>query len=209
MSIRHSLLALLSTGPMYGQQLKSEFEARTGDLWPLNVGQVYTTLSRLERDSLVEARPGADVALRPYTITALGQAELATWFRAVPGDEPPPRDELVMKVMLAASVDPESAADVIQSHRRQTLEAMHRFTRLKALDGATVATLMMCDAELFRLEAAVRWLDSVEARLRSGARLTPARPAVSPGFATPSTPEAGGPADTPAGRRGKRAGAGR
>jgi DNA-binding PadR family transcriptional regulator len=177
MSIRHSLLALLSTGPMYGQQLKVEFEARTGELWPLNVGQVYTTLNRLERDGLVAATNELDAALRPYVITAEGQAELATWFRAGPGDEPPPRDELVMKVLLAASVDPDGVVEVIQSHRRQTIEGMRRFTRLKALDDATPATLMMCDAELFRLEAAVRWLDSVDARLRSGARLTVATPA--------------------------------
>jgi DNA-binding PadR family transcriptional regulator len=53
MSIRHGLLALLEEGPRYGYQLKSEFESRTGSTWPLNVGQVYTTLGRLERDGLV------------------------------------------------------------------------------------------------------------------------------------------------------------
>ena len=60
MSIRQALLALLEQGPMYGYQLRAEFEQRTGATWPLNVGQVYTTLTRLERDGLVEARPGAD-----------------------------------------------------------------------------------------------------------------------------------------------------
>ena len=54
MSIRQGLLALLEQGPMYGYQLRAEFEARTGATWPLNVGQVYTTLGRLERDGLVE-----------------------------------------------------------------------------------------------------------------------------------------------------------
>ncbi len=55
MSVRHALLALLSDGPKYGLQLRHEFEARTGEVWPLNVGQVYTTLQRLERDGLVES----------------------------------------------------------------------------------------------------------------------------------------------------------
>jgi Virulence activator alpha C-term len=94
------------------------------------------------------------------------------WFRAVPGEEPPPRDELVMKVMIAASVDPDGSVEVIQSHRRQIIESMRRFTRIKADDDASTATLMMCDAELFRLEAAIRWLDAVEARLHRGDRLT-------------------------------------
>jgi DNA-binding PadR family transcriptional regulator len=171
MSIRHSLLALLSGRPKYGQQLKSEFEARTGELWPLNVGQVYTTLNRLERDGLVVATDESDAALRPYQITANGQAELTTWFRAPTAGEPPPRDELIMKVMIAASVAVDIAPEVIQSHRRQQLESMRRYARIKGDKPASTATLMMCDAELFRLEAAVRWLDSVEARLRSGARL--------------------------------------
>ncbi len=55
MSVRHALLALLSEGPKYGLQLREEFEARTGEVWRLNVGQVYTTLQRLERDGLVES----------------------------------------------------------------------------------------------------------------------------------------------------------
>ncbi|HJY00730.1 MAG TPA: PadR family transcriptional regulator, partial [Streptosporangiaceae bacterium] len=55
MSVRHAMLALLSEGPKYGLQLREEFEGRTGEVWPLNVGQVYTTLQRLERDGLVES----------------------------------------------------------------------------------------------------------------------------------------------------------
>ncbi len=60
MSVRHALLALLSEGPKYGLQLREEFEARTGEVWPLNVGQVYTTLQRLERDGLVESDDDGD-----------------------------------------------------------------------------------------------------------------------------------------------------
>ncbi len=55
MSVRHALLALLSEGSKYGLQLRQEFEARTGEVWPLNVGQVYLTLQRLERDGLIES----------------------------------------------------------------------------------------------------------------------------------------------------------
>jgi DNA-binding PadR family transcriptional regulator len=187
MSIRHSLLAVLSGGPSYGQQLKAEFEAHTGELWPLNVGQVYTTLDRLQRDGLVRSTAGPNAALRPWEITDAGRTELARWLRAVPGAEPPPRDELVMKVMIAVSVAPGEAPDIVQSHRRQVLEAMGRFTRIKAQDDATVATLMMCDAELFRLEAVVRWLDSVDGRLRQGARVALDRPVPPAGPDGPAT----------------------
>ena len=77
MSVRHALLALLSEGPKYGMQLKEEYEGATGDAWPLNVGQVYTTLQRLERDGLVESNDaGDDERQRDYRITARGQGEL-------------------------------------------------------------------------------------------------------------------------------------
>ena len=56
MGVRHAMLALLSEGPKYGLRLREEFEDRTGEVWPLNVGQVYTTLQRLERDG--RRRPG-------------------------------------------------------------------------------------------------------------------------------------------------------
>ena len=85
MSVRHALLALLSEGPKYGLQLREEFEARTGEVWPLNVGQVYTTLQRLERDGLVESEGiGDDGPQKGFQITADGLAELAGWLHTPP-----------------------------------------------------------------------------------------------------------------------------
>src|SRR5213080_83243 len=105
MSVRHALLALLSEGPKYGLQLRQEFEARTGEVWPLNVGQVYTTLARLERDGLVESGDGTeDGPQKNFRITPIGQQELADWLRTPPDLASPPRDELVIKVLVAAGV---------------------------------------------------------------------------------------------------------
>src|SRR5580698_1124104 len=103
MSVRHALLALLSEGPKYGLQLRQEFEARTGEVWPLNVGQVYTTLQRLERDGLVEAddSPDDEGPQKGFHITEEGAAELADWLRTPPDLSSPPRDELVIKVLVA------------------------------------------------------------------------------------------------------------
>src|ERR1035438_6986971 len=103
MSIRHSLLALLSEGPKYGFQLRQEFEESTGEVWPLNVGQVYTTLQRLERDGLAESDDvEADERQRNYRITEMGEVELAQWLRTPPDLSQPPRDELVIKVLVAS-----------------------------------------------------------------------------------------------------------
>ena len=93
MSVRHALLALLSEGPKYGLQLREEFEARTGEVWPLNVGQVYTTLQRLERDGLVESDDTAEAGpVKGFRITSGGAAELAEWLRTPPDLSSPPRD---------------------------------------------------------------------------------------------------------------------
>src|SRR5271155_4979782 len=102
MSVRHALLALLSEGPKYGLRLREEFEAGTGEVWPLNVGQVYTTLQRLERDGLVESDDDAEEGpQKGFRLTPAGQEELAVWLRTPPDLSSPPRDELVIKVMVA------------------------------------------------------------------------------------------------------------
>src|ERR1700685_4771741 len=102
MSVRHALLALLSEGPKYGLQLRQEFEARTGEVWPLNVRQVYTTLQRLERDGLVESDDASEEGpQKGFHITAEGAAELTLWLRTPPDFSLAPRDELVLKVLVA------------------------------------------------------------------------------------------------------------
>ena len=124
MSVRHALLALLSEGPKYGLQLREEFEARTGEVWPLNVGQVYTTLQRLERDGLVESDgDGQDGPQKGFRITSAGARELSGWLRT-PSD---------------------------------------------------MSLALVVDAELFRLDAVVRWLDAADGRIKRGADL-PADP---------------------------------
>ncbi|HEX9545750.1 MAG TPA: PadR family transcriptional regulator [Acidimicrobiales bacterium] len=167
MSVRHALLALLSEGPKYGLQLRHEFEVRTGEVWPLNVGQVYTTLQRLERDGQVLSEGGEAGPQKRYSISAAGRHALTDWLRTPPEMAQPPRDELLIKVLVAVQVPGIAVDDMIQVHRRHLLELMQRYTAVKA-DAAEddMALALVVDAELFRLEATVRWLDSAEVRLR-------------------------------------------
>jgi DNA-binding PadR family transcriptional regulator len=167
MSVRHALLALLSEGPKYGLQLRQEFEAKTGEVWPLNVGQVYTTLQRLERDGLVESDDAeAEGPQKTFHLTDEGADELHDWLRT-PGDDGPPRDELVIKVLVALTVPGVAVAEVLQVHRRHLIQLMQRYTRLKqeaAVDDVGLG--LVADAEIFRLEAQVRWLDAADVRLK-------------------------------------------
>lgn len=178
MSVRHALLALLSDGPKYGLQLRHEFELRTGEVWPLNVGQVYTTLQRLERDELVESddegERGREGAQKRYRITAPGSHELVDWLTTPLDDAQPPRDELLMKVLIAVQVPGVEVHEVIQVHRRHLLELMQRYTSVKAKASVDeVALALVVDAELYRIEAAVRWLDTAELRLQQNPRRIP------------------------------------
>ena len=173
MSIRHALLALLSEGPKYGLQLRQEFEVGTGEVWPLNVGQVYMTLQRLERDALVESDPETDEGpQRVYRLTAAGREQLMSWLGPPPDTGVPPRDELVIKVLVALRIPGVDVVELVQSHRRRLVATMQLFTELKVeSDERDLGLLLVADAEIYRLDAVIRWLDSAEARLRQGVDL--------------------------------------
>jgi DNA-binding PadR family transcriptional regulator len=167
-SVRHALLALLSEGPKYGLRLQQEFEQRTGEVWPLNVGQVYMTLQRLERAGLVESdgENGAGTQKR-FRMTPAGRAELDSWLRTPPGEDTPPRDELVIKVLISLRVPGADVRDIVQAHRRHMIELMQRYSHLKlAAAEDDIGLALIADAELFRLEGIVRWLDAADARLK-------------------------------------------
>lgn len=175
MSVRHALLALLSEGPKYGMQLKEEYEGATGDVWPLNVGQVYTTLQRLERDGLVESNGTDDERQRDYELTTRGQTELAGWLATPPGAGSPPRDELVTKVLMALRVPGVDVHQVIQDHRRKTIEVMQQWTRFKEDEAELdLPFALMVDAELSRMGAIVKWLDKADRQVKRAAK-APAR----------------------------------
>jgi DNA-binding PadR family transcriptional regulator len=178
MSVRHALLALLSEGPKFGLQLRQEFEAGTGEVWPLNVGQVYTTLQRLERDLLVESDDvDEDGPRKRFRITTEGEDELARWLRTPPDLSSPPRDELVIKVLVALRVPGVDVHEVVQVHRRYLIQLMQQWTRLKEdLAEHDLGFALVVDAELFRLDSLVRWLDAAVGRINRTAADGPAIP---------------------------------
>ena len=210
MSVRQGLLALLATEPMYGARLRAEFETRTGGTWPLNVGQVYTTLARLERDGLVESVGEDDEGRISYRLTRAGRAEVAQWWHSPVNRETTPRDELVIKLALAVTVEGVDVPRVVQTQRTATLRHLQDLTRLKQRatehhesddDGGNVdlAWLLVVENLIYAGEAEVRWLDPVEARLVREANRPrrPRRPAAGApdGAQAPTSP---GAADTPA-----------
>ena len=196
MSVRQALLALLEQGPMYGYQLRAEFEQRTGATWPLNVGQVYTTLTRLERDGLVEGRGADDDGHVIYQVTSAGRDEVSAWFTTPVPRTRPPRDELAIKLALAVTVPGVDVGRLIQTQRSATMSGLQDYTRLKRNGRAAapsepddLAWSLVLDSLVFAAEAEIRWLDHCEARLRRAATTAPPTSAAPKSGTKPGTTE--------------------
>jgi DNA-binding PadR family transcriptional regulator len=199
MSIKHSLLVLLASQPMYGAQLRQEFESRTGGTWPLNVGQVYTTLTRLARDGLVEATGEADDEGRiAYQLTETGQAEVTRWWGSPVDRAQTPRDELAIKLALAVTLPGVDVASVVQTQRTATMRHLRDLTRLKREANDDLAWSLVVESLIFQAEGEARWLDHVEASLARAKReeLVPK--------ADPAPPKSYAGGDSPAARVGSR-----
>ena len=203
MSVRHGLLALLSQGPSYGYQLKVEFERRTGDSWPVNVGQVYNTLDRLERDGLIERGETDGDGHVFYAITDAGAAEARSWLEGPVVRGAAARDELAVKLALAVTlpdVDPEA---IIHAQRVATIRSLQELTRSKAAGGdpdspEEFAWQLVVDALIFQAEAEVRWLEHSEARIRRLRARTGADGAAGAARSTTASAPRSVPADLPA-----------
>lgn len=159
---------LLAERPRHGYDLRAAFEDRTGSLWSLNSGQVYTTLERLVRDGLAtsEDDPDDDSGRRRlYSVTAEGRDELRTWLSGTDGNVEPQRDDLMMKVLLAAP-DNATATAVIDRHRHTLLQRLQDLRRRQRdLTEDDLAAVLVADAQVSRLEADLHWLDRCEQRI--------------------------------------------
>ena len=168
MSVRQSLLAILDQGPCYGYQLRAEFARRTGATWPLNVGQIYNTLDRLERDGLVE-KGDVDAQGHVYwQITDAGSHEVREWLRAPVERTQGTRDELAIKLTVAATLPGVDVAEVIRA-QREASQAQLTDLRGTVFAGPAgpeeLAWSLVMDSMVFAAEAELRWLDHAEERL--------------------------------------------
>jgi DNA-binding PadR family transcriptional regulator len=170
MSVRQSLLAILDQGACYGYQLRSEFDRRTGSTWPLNVGQVYNTLDRLERDGLVAKGDTDDQGHVFYRITEAGHTEVAHWLESPVIRFAAARDELAIKLAIAVTLPGVDIAQVIQVQRATSLRTLQDLTKTKNAtsepeSAEDLAWQLVIDSLIFTAEAEVRWLDHSEAKL--------------------------------------------
>lgn len=165
MSIGQTFLGLLESSPRHGYDLKRAYDERFGHARPLHFGQVYSTLSRLLRNGLVEVdsvEPGEGPERKRYAITEAGVTDVGQWLAQPERPEPYLQSVLYTKVVLALLTG-RAAADLLDTQRAEHLRLMRELTRRKA-DG-DLAEQLICDHALFHLEADLRWLELTAARL--------------------------------------------
>lgn len=169
MTIRNSLLALLAGHSTHGYDLKIAFEESTAGAWPLNVGQVYTTLNRLERDGFVQLGGSGEGKRQTWKITRAGRAALDDWYGEPVVEDPPARDELAIKVLLAVAAEDVDVSAILQRQRVASMEQLQQYTRhkQKADPEEELPWVLLLDALILKVEAEVKWLDLCEARLKA------------------------------------------
>jgi DNA-binding PadR family transcriptional regulator len=171
--MRHAFMALLAKAPAHGYELKRAFEETFGEIWPeLNFGQIYTTLSRLERDELVESYVVDQQDRRNkkvYKLTDKGRSELLGWFQDTKAS-PRIKDEFFMKLVLARVAGAPDPTRLIERQRKAYLQALRDLNQLgmeNGVDGDPV-TEMMIEGAALHLEADLKWLDLLEEKFAGG-----------------------------------------
>ncbi|WP_063628007.1 PadR family transcriptional regulator [Actinospica robiniae] len=172
MSIKHGILALLRDQPGYGYQLRAELAEATGPTWPVNIGQIYSTLARLERDGLVartaeHAQTAEDADGHVvYEITQEGTGELEGWLARPITRDDRPRNEPAIKLALAVTVPGVDVAAVVQGQRAHVQAELRELTRRKLRAGVPQpAWSLVLEVQIFQAEAEIRWLDHVEGQV--------------------------------------------
>ena len=171
MSVRNAILGLLAQRPRHGYELRAAFEALVGgeEIWEVKPAQVYTTLARLEESGLVTQK-AVDQEGGPekhiYGITRQGRGELNKWFASgVEGEHQ--RDEFFIKLMLSIEDQRADPYQVIQAQRSELYQKLHNLTnrRNAANPRSALAQIFLMDKLIMHLEADLKWLDLLEARL--------------------------------------------
>jgi DNA-binding PadR family transcriptional regulator len=166
--LKHVLLGLLLGRRRHGYELKAAFDELTGGTWPVNEGQVYATLSRLERDGLVTSALVEQELLpnrRVYELTPAGAVGLKRWL-AEPAEEPVRlKDEWFVKVLVQALVASDGWGELVGAQREAGLRRLAELQEVRDDPATSVITELVIEGALFQVEAGLRWLEVCEERL--------------------------------------------
>lgn len=196
MSVRNALLGLLARQPSHGYELHAAFESLVGgaENWDLNPAQVYTALDRMAKGGLVaqqaiEQDGGPEKIV--YAISEAGRQELSCWF-TTPTPTDYQRDEVYLKLVLAIATGIEDPTTVIYTQRASLYRELHALQsrRSQGDPHRELALVLLLDQAMMRLDADIRWLEMVEARLEEIRRQPLPQPEERPRGRPPGRPRA-------------------
>jgi DNA-binding PadR family transcriptional regulator len=186
MSVRNAILGLLAQSPRHGYELRAAFEAMVGgeDVWDVKPAQIYTTLARLEEGGLVlqeAVQQDGGPEKRIYALTPQGEAALQEWFTSGVAASYQ-RDEFYIKLMLSLANERTDPYRVIQAQRNRLYQELHDLTlQRNQLDAKReMARILLFDKAIMHIEADLRWVDMIEARLDEVRSHPPPGPEVKP-----------------------------
>jgi DNA-binding PadR family transcriptional regulator len=159
--VQDVLLALLAKEPSHGYELRTRLHEALGPIGDaINAGQVYVTLTRLEKSGLVTAEHVGQVH-RPdrkvYALTAEGRGRVDAWLADLTWGKP---SEFHLKLVAAAAARLADPVDLVEAQRGELLRQLAdvQGAALDEPDGSARALLI--EGVTLRLEADLRWLDA-------------------------------------------------
>ena len=161
--LKFAILGLLAQQPRHGYDLKRAFEAMLGHTWQVNIGQIYSTLARLERDGLITCEEVPQDLLpnrKVCRLTPAGERALQDWLAR---PEPPPlrvRVDFYLKLLIARRAGGKSVCDLIWQQRQTLLQSLADLTPLLA--DPDEERRLLAEGLQAHLEADLRWLDRCE-----------------------------------------------
>lgn len=161
--VREVLLALLAGEASHGYQLRARLALALGPLADaLNEGQVYVTLTRLEKAGLLTSRRVGQTD-RPdrkvYELTPAGRERVDVWLHDTSWPKPAPA-EFHLKLVAAAAAGLADPVGIVDRQRRELLVGLAQAQRaaLAEPDGSVAALLL--EGVVLRLQADLRWLEA-------------------------------------------------
>lgn len=163
MAVKHLFLALLARQELHGYELKNGFEELAGGRWPLNFGQVYQTLSRLERDGLIESYEVAQSEKpdkKVYRVTEEGKQHLREWLKAEDNWNLF-FDELALKMLVFDLIDKQEALEILRSYRSFILRVIKSLTEMRDQEPADSTQALLLERNIYRAEVDLRWVTNM------------------------------------------------
>ena len=160
------VLALLAKEPSHGYELRARLQEALGPLGEaMNAGQIYVTLTRLEKAGLVTAQRVAAKGDRPdrkvYALTPEGQQRVAQWLAELSWPKPAPA-EFHLKLIAAHAAGLADPVAIVQAQRKKLLGALRDAQRAAFDEPEGSAAALLLEGVVLRLQADLRWLEACD-----------------------------------------------